>query len=170
MSSPDHLAAGLAVEPTSATAELAGLLREFVRLSADRTQAQTALDDANRRIGEITTQVIDIMITEGIDTLPGVDGMTVYTAPKYWVVRRKDPDTGEDYGPEAVAEALEAAGHGYLIAQSVNGNKLRALLREYREAESELPEPLARVVTLERGFDLRARPMGAAKTRASPLR
>jgi hypothetical protein len=107
--------------------------------------------------------IIDSCLEQGIESPPGVDNRTYSFAPVYQVVRRVNDD-GEKYGADDVIEALKASGLDVgLVGENFHGGQLRALLSQRAEQGMELPEELARVVTLEKRSSLRSTPMAAKK-------
>lgn len=142
-------------------------IRRFIQVNS-RLDAITAEEKVlKREKAELSARVIEMMIEEGMDSPPGVDGMTAYLNPVFFVEKNIDPDTGEAFTSDDIRDALVASNLSGMLKESYNGNQLRALIKEYEEHGS-MPEPLAKVVRLSKRRELAITPMAARKQSAAP--
>lgn len=156
--------------PVAASAEpetMVACIRRFIAVQA-RLKALAAEEKVlGREERELSDRVIEMMIAEGMDSPPGVDGMTAYISPVSFVKKKIDPDTGEEFTADDIRDALVAAGLKAMIKESYHGGQLRSALKEYAD-HGEIPEALTRVVELDKRRELRVTPMAAAKRNAAP--
>lgn len=156
--------------PTAAPTEpetMVDCIRRFIHVQARRKEiaAEDKVLGAEER--ELSERVIEMMIAEGMDSPPGVDGMTAYISPVHYVKKNIDPETGEEFTPEDIRDALRAAGLGVMLSESYHGGQLRSTLKEYAD-HGEIPDALAKVVTLDKRRELRVTPMASKKRSAAP--
>jgi hypothetical protein len=143
-------------------------IRRFIAVQARLDALEAEQKVLKREEQELSSHVIEMMIEEGMDSPPGVDGMTSYLKPVHYVEKNIDPETAEEFTSEEIRDALIEAGLANMIKESYNGNQLRALLKEYSDHDSKVPAPLARVVTLKKRRQLAVTPMAARKQSAAP--
>lgn len=146
----------------------AGCIRRFIRVKSRLDELKAEIAALTREADELSERTAELMIDEGMDSPPGVDGMTASFAPVVYVEKRINPETGEPFTTEDVRDALNASGLGSLIQPSYNGSSLRAAMREYAEHGNGIPEPLDRVVALAKRRQLRVTPMAASKRAIAP--
>jgi hypothetical protein len=116
---------------------------------------------------ELDKLILDAMVEQGIDTLPGVDGRTPYLYPQRFIAKRVDPDTGEPFTGEQVMAAMRVAGLGAMISENYNGNQLKAAMVELVDNDEELPPALDAVVEIHTEHTVRSRVAAAAKSRSA---
>jgi hypothetical protein len=143
-------------------------IRRFIAVES-RLDALSAEEKVlKREKAELSDRVIEMMIEDGMDSPPGVDGMTAYLSPVYFVEKNIDPETGEEFTSDDVREALIAANLAAMIRSNYHGGQLRSLLKEYDDNDTSPPEPLAKVVKLAKRRQLAVTPMAARKQSAAP--
>jgi hypothetical protein len=147
---------------------LVGCIRRFIAVEARLTALSAEEKILKRERAQLSDRVAEMMIEQEMDSPPGVDGMTAYFTPVYYVEKNIDPDTSEEFTSDDVRDALIASNLAAMIKQQYNGNQLRALLKEYDENGTEWPEPLAKVVSLAKRRQLAVTPMAARKQSAAP--
>jgi hypothetical protein len=143
-------------------------IRRFIRVQARLKEIDAEEKALKREERELSDQVIDMMIEEGMDSPPGVDGMTAYISPVVFVKKNINPDTGEEYTSEDIYQALRDSGLSSMIRETYNGNQMRSLMREYDEHGTEPPKALGKVLTLDKRRELRITPMAARKRAGAP--
>lgn len=149
---------------------LVGRIRRFIAVETRLTAAKAEVKALEAEKGELDKTIIDMLVEAGMDSPPGVDGMTVYLSPVYYTQKKVNPDTGQEYTPADILNALRTAKLHGMINEGYHGNTLRALLREFQESKQEVPDALSQVVSLEKRREVRITPMGAAKRKAAPNR
>lgn len=156
--------------PVSSVADMSMVecIRRFITVEA-RLDAIAAEEKVlKREKAELSDRVVEMMIEEGMDSPPGVDGMTAYLSPVYFVEKNIDPETGEEFTADDIRDALIASNLKAMIRQNYHGGQLRSLMKEYDDHGTAVPEPLAKVVTLAKRRQLAVTPMAARKQAAAP--
>lgn len=167
---PDVTESQASPMPDAHDETLVGRIRRFIAVEARLTAAKAEVKALEAEKGELDKTIIDMLVEAGMDSPPGVDGMTVYLSPVYHAKKKTNPDTGQEYTPADILNALRTAKLHGMINEGYNGNTLRSLLREYEESKKQVPDALAQVVSLEKRREVRITPMGAAKRKAAPNR
>lgn len=162
----ESTAPALDAEPDPVT--MVDCIRRFIRVQARIKAIKAEEKELAREERELSDRVIEMMIEDGMDSPPGVDGMTAYISPVAYVKKNIDPDTGEEFTSEDIYQALRDSGLESMIRETYNGNQMRSLMREYDEHGNEPPEPLTKVLKLEKRRELRVTPMAARKRSAAP--
>lgn len=168
---PDDMAAGITEGDTGEASLLSDLIRNFLRVKKQHDAAEAEAKAAARRMSELSREITEKMVEEGIDSPPAVDGHSVWIKPTTYVEYRTNPDTGDPYKAADLAEVLPQVGLGHLVKTvAVNGNSLRAALKEIIENGDPLPGALAPYLGLGERFDVQAAPLGGRKSARSPRR
>lgn len=155
---------------TDSLARLVDLIREFIAVKARLVALDVETKDLKAREKSLSSQVEEMLLTSGGESPPSVDGMTAYFTPTFYVENRVNEETGQKFTAEEIDQALIDSGFAEMVTTRHNASSLRALLREFEESGQEVPEPLARVVTLSSYRRLAVTPAGAKKRRGSPRR
>lgn len=166
---PDEIAlSSPAPAPGDAEPEtIVDCIRRFILVQARLKAIEAEEKVLAREESDLSARVIEMMIEQGMDSPPGVDGMTAYLSPVHYVKKKIDPETGEEFTAEQIRAALRLSGLGAMISESYHGGQLRSVLKEYVE-HGEVPEVLATVVQLEKRRELRVTQMAAGKRKAAP--
>lgn len=132
----------------------ADLLKEFVRLTAQKRDAEAQLKDLKARLDELEPQVSDGFIDDGVQSV-NIDGYTVYLNRKLFA----GPKDGDK---TAMIEALSGLDEdwSFLVQDTVNHNQLQARVRECElddQGMPILPPELAETMTVYEQFRVGAR-------------
>lgn len=133
------------------------LIRELAAITDQLKAREGEVKDLKARKTELSDQIMEIFELHGLDSVR-VDGRTAYIHPRTFPVYRDKPveEGGGKYTSKDVVAALRAIGRGAQVQpETVNHQTLGAILREYRDAEQEVPEALAAVVMLSESTEVR---------------
>jgi len=157
-------------EPASPVEDMSMVecIRRFIAVEARLNAIAAEEKVLKREKAALSDHVVEMMIEEGMDSPPGVDGMTAYLSPVYFVEKNVNPETGEEFTADDIRDALIASNLKAMIRENYHGGQLRSLMKEYDDNGTPPPEPLAKVVTLAKRRQLAVTPMAARKQSAAP--
>jgi len=171
MTTPDEAAAVEhdAAQPSQPQAEQpttinVALIRELATVTDQLKAHEGAVTDLKARKKQLSDEILEFFELHGLEDMR-VDGRKAYihrpTYPKY--LDKPVEEGGGKYTAEDAVAALEAIGRGAQVKpRTVNYQTMGAILREYRDAEQPIPEPLAKVVELGEDAEIR---VGGARSK-----
>lgn len=149
--SQGELAAATESDPET----IAGKIKRAAWLKAAIDAADKQGKAYTAELEELNADLAEQMVEQDVKrTTAG--GWTAYFAPTYKLRKNSDEVTTED-----ILDALREAGHERMIKEGYSYQGLQAYLKELHKEGMEIPEALAKVVTLDTGQEVRLRRSGA---------
>jgi len=127
-----------------------GRLRRFIYLRAREKALAAETAAVKEEYQRLNARILDDWADDGVSRVT-VDGTTAYMYPVSYVKKLGDAT------PADIRDALTRSGLGYMVEPTYSGSALRALLKEWRDAKTPLPTPLAEVVELVTNHEVRLR-------------
>lgn len=135
--------------PEADPATLTGMLRRYLYVDRQITEAEALVKTLKAEKATLNDEIVDECVAQGFTKPPGVGDFTFSFKPTYFTAYLENED-GEKYGTVDVVEALKATGLDVgIVGESYNGNTLKAMLRERKDAGLDLPDELAAVIKLD---------------------
>jgi hypothetical protein len=162
---PDEAAAALQMpdaqpEPAPEVAALnPDLVRELASVTDMLKAREGEVKDLKERKRKLSEELLGTFELNGLDSVR-VDGRLAYLhSPTYPVYLEKPADQGGGrYTAQDAVAVLRKIGRGAQVQpETVNHQTMGAILREYRDAKTALPEELAKIVRLEEAPEVRVR-------------
>jgi hypothetical protein len=149
------LSAGeLEAAPKAHPEKISEMITRLAWLKAASAGAKAAVVAYDAEYAQLCGTLADQMAEENVRRATAGDA-TAYFATTYKLRKTSDDVTTED-----ILDALRAADQTEMIKSGYSYQTLQAWLKELTLNELPIPEPLARVVELEQGREVRLRPAG----------
>lgn len=135
------------------------LVRELALVTDMLKAREGEVKDLKERKRRLSDQLLGTFELHGVDQLK-VDGRLAYVhSPSFPVYLDKPADQGGGrYTAKDAVAVLREIGRGAQVQpETVNHQTMGAILREYRDSKTALPEPLAKIVKLEETPEVRVR-------------
>ena len=132
------------------------LLKEFAALETARRALEVRLKAVKERIAALKPGLIEMFAASGLQNVT-LNGLVVYLRKDLWA-------SADHSDADRLAAAFEAAGIGWMLKSTVNGQTVSAWVREQETNETGtpvLPDALAGVVKVSEVFDLRSNVAGS---------
>lgn len=117
------------------------LLSEFVALEHERREHEERLKIIGERLTKLQEPLLNHFADAGMQNA-SVSGLTVYVRMDRYCSKRGDASTDQ------VCAALKAAGCGYMVADGYNAQSLKSKVKEWIDAEAEVPPELASLLNI----------------------
>jgi hypothetical protein len=162
---PDEAAAAIEMpdaqpEPAPEVAPInTELVRELAMVTDQLKAREGEVAELKTRKRQLSEELLGTFELHGVDQLK-VDGRLAYVhSPSYPVYLDKPADQGGGrYTAQDAVDVLREIGRGAQVQpETVNHQTMGAILREYRDAKTAIPEALAKIVKLEEKPEVRVR-------------
>lgn len=118
------------------------MLNEFAELENERRQLEERLEVIKTRTNTLQEPLLNHFADTGMQNAR-IKGLTVYVKTDRYVSKRGDAST------EQVCQVLRDHGLGYIVSEGYNASSLKSkIVKEYIEADVEVPDALAAVLNI----------------------